>query len=247
MMRESLKPDNRTHMDLLAFDTSTERLSVAVQARARVLTHEGAGGAQASRTRIPALLDLLARAGTSLDRLDAIVFGQGPGSFTGLRTACAVAQGLALGARSGAGVPVLPVPTLMAVAEEARQACGCTQVLATLDARMGEVYAADCVWDDREQLWHLPGEARLLAPEAVCVPPGWTLAGNADAAYGQGLAPTAARVVALPTAQALLRLAPALIARGGAVAADRALPLYVRDKVAQTTAEREAARMEHGA
>jgi len=230
-------------MPLLAFDTSTEHLSVAVQVGERVFAHEGAGGAQASHALIPAIERLLAQAGTSLDALQAIVFGQGPGSFTGLRTACAVAQGLAF----GAGVPVLPVPTLMAVAEEARQAHGCTRVLAALDARMDEVYAAGFTWDEARRLWQPQGEVRLLAPQAVVVPAGWTLAGNAAPVYGQRLAPAAQRVSALPTATALLRMAPALIAHGGAVAAERALPLYVRDKVAQTTAEREAARAERGA
>lgn len=229
-------------MHLLAFDTSTEHLSIAVQAGGRVLGHDGAGGAQASHTLIPAIEALLAQAGTALDRLDAIVFGQGPGSFTGLRTACAVAQGLAFGARAGAGVPVLPVPTLMAVAEDARQTSGCTQVLAALDARMGEVYAARFAWEDGPHAWRMDGPMQLLAPEAVAVPPGWTLAGNAVPAYGERLAPAAARVAALPTAAALLRLAPALLARGAAVDAEHALPLYVRDKVAQTTAERAAAR-----
>lgn len=237
-------------MPLLAFDTSTEHLSVAVQVGERVWAHEGEGGARASHTLIPAIEGLLAQAGTSLDALDAIVFGQGPGSFTGLRTACAVAQGLAFGARAGAGVPVLPLPTLMAVAEQARQACGCTQVLAALDARMNEVYAARFVWQGDAAIWQMQGDVALLAPEAVRVPRGWTLAGNAAQAYGDRLAPEAShapRVAALPTAAALLRLAPAWLARGAAVAAEQALPLYVRDKVAQTTAEREAARAEHGA
>ena len=184
-------------MHLLAFDTSTEHLSIAVQAGGRVLGHDGAGGAQASHTLIPAIEALLAQAGTALDRLDAIVFGQGPGSFTGLRTACAVAQGLAFGARAGAGVPVLPVPTLMAVAEDARQTSGCTQVLAALDARMGEVYAARFAWEDGPHAWRMDGPMQLLAPEAVAVPPGWTLAGNAVPAYGERLAPAAARVAAL--------------------------------------------------
>ena len=227
-------------MRLLAFDTSTEHLSIAVAVDGRVLTHEGAGGAQASHTLIPGILALLQQTDTALDALDAIVFGQGPGSFTGLRTACAVAQGLAFGARGGAGLPVLPVPTLLAVAEEARAAQGCTRVIATLDARMDEVYTAACAWSAAQQRWTLQGEVQLLAPEAVQVPAGWTLAGNAAAVYGARLAPAATQVAALPTAAALLRLAPALLAAGQAVAADAALPLYVRNKVAQTTAERTA-------
>lgn len=228
-------------MRLLAFDTSTEHLSIAVQVGEHVLAHEGAGGAQASHTLIAAIRALLARAGSGLDDMDAIVFGHGPGAFTGLRTACAVAQGLAFGARSGAGLPVLPVSTLLAVAEDARAGHGCERVLATLDARMGEVYAARCIWQGAGRGWRMEGGVRLVAPEAVDAGAGDIVAGNARAACGERLAPRARHVAALPTAAALLRLAPPLLAAGAGVAAAGALPLYVRDKVAQTTAERAAA------
>ena len=236
-------------MNLLAFDTSTDTLSIAVQAGDAVWQHTGPGGAQTSATLIPSLRALLAQAGLSFATLDAIVFGRGPGSFTGLRTACAVAQGLAFGARGGAGVPVLPVDTLLAVAEEARHQHGCTQVVAVLDARMDEVYVAHCAWQpDQGGMpgvvghWRTDGDFGLCTPEAVQVPAGWTLAGNAQAAYAERLAPNALHASALPTAAALLRLAPALLAAGGAVPASEALPRYIRDKVAQTTAERAALR-----
>lgn len=234
-------------MHLLAFDTSTDTLSIAVQRGTQLWAHSGAGGAQASTTLIPAIRRLLAQAGLTLAEIDTVVFGRGPGSFTGLRTACAVAQGLAFGARGGQGVPVLPVDTLLAVAEEARAEHGCTRVLATLDARMDEVYAAPFEWLEEASTaasghWRAPPDFGLCAPEAVAVPDGWTLAGNARAAYGARLAPGAPQVQSLPTARALLRLAPALLAAGHAVPADAALPRYIRDKVAQTTAEREAAR-----
>lgn len=229
-------------MNLLAFDTSTDTLSIAVQHGGQVYGHSGAGSAQASATLIPAIRALLAQAGLPFDRLDAVVFGRGPGSFTGLRTACAVAQGLAFGARSGQGVPVLPVDTLLAVAEQARAEHGCHRVVTALDARMDEVYTAPFEWQAEAGLWRSPPDFGLCAPEAVQVPPGWTVAGNAQAAYGARLAPQASHVHALPTAAALLRLAPALLAAGGAVPASAALPRYIRDKVAQTTAEREAAK-----
>lgn len=229
-------------MNLLAFDTSTDTLSIAVQHGDAVWQHTGPGGAQASATLIPAVRGLLAQAGLSFGTLEAIVFGRGPGSFTGLRTACAVAQGLAFGAAAGQGVPVLPVDTLLAVAEEARHAHGCTRVVAVLDARMDEVYHARCEWLAHEARWQADADFGLGAPETVPVPEGWTVAGNARAAYGERLAPTAVHVVALPTAGALLRLAPALLAAGQAVPASDALPRYIRDKVAQTTAERAALR-----
>ncbi len=156
-----------------------------------------------------------------------------PGSFTGLRTACSVAQGLAF----GAGVPVLPVDTLMAVAEDAHWRAGVTQVVAVLDARMDEVYWAHYARDPGR--WTRQGGFALGRPESVVIPPQWALAGNACSAYGERW-PEAVRIAALPTAAALLRLAPALLADGQGVPAAAALPLYIRDKVAQTTEERAA-------
>lgn len=222
-------------MKLLAFDTSTEVLSIAVLRGDEVWQHTSAGGPKASTTLIPAVLALLAQANLKLQDLDALAFGCGPGSFTGLRTACSVVQGLAFGANR----PVLPVDTLLAVAEEARVQHGVHQVVAAIDARMDEIYTGRYTWDGQQ--WHAHGDYVLVRPEALEVPAGWTLAGNAVAAYGERLlARTTADVVALPTAAAMLRLAPALLAAGGAVPASEALPLYIRDKVAQTTAERMA-------
>ena len=234
-------------MNLLAFDTSTENLSIALTDGHAVWQHSGAGGAKASATLIPAVLALLAQAGLRLAELDAIAFGAGPGSFTGLRTACSVAQGLAFGAR----LPVLPIDTLLAVAEEARHQQGATHVVAVLDARMDEVYTGRFAWADGhwQSLQSLQGlqaaqaqaDFSLVRPEALDVPAGWTLAGNAMPVYGARFAPRAQAVpdiFALPTATAMLRLAPALLAAGGAVTASEALPRYIRDKVAQTTAER---------
>lgn len=227
-------------MNLLAFDTSTETLSVAVQRGSSVWEHTGPGGAQASHGLLASIQTLLAQAGLELGALDALAFGRGPGSFTGLRTACAVAQGLAFGAGGGRGLRVLPIDTLHAVAEQARHQHGAQQVVAVLDARMDEVYAAHLQW--QQDRWHMPWGPQLCAPEHVPVPAGWTVAGNAQAAYGARLAPEAHHVAALPTARALLQLAPAWLAAGRATDARGALPLYLRDKVAQTTAERAALR-----
>ena len=210
-------------------------MSVAVRSGAApALGHDATGGAQASAALIPAIMQLLDRAGLVVARLDAIVFGRGPGSFTGLRTACSVAQGLGF----GSGVPVLGVDTLLAVAEEARARSGAERVVAVLDARMDEVYSG--AYEHRSGIWQQDAGPRLARPEDVVVPAGWTIAGNAFSAYAARLAGGGARVEALPTAAALLRLAPALIAAGQAVPAARATPLYVRDKVAQTTEERAA-------
>jgi tRNA threonylcarbamoyladenosine biosynthesis protein TsaB len=227
---------------LLAFDTATELLSVGLARAGRVWLHEAAGGAAASKTLIPAIRRLLDDAGVALHELDAIVFGRGPGAFTGLRTACSVAQGLGFGAAK----PVLPVDTLLAVAESAREGDAPQRVWALLDARMNEIYAAHYAFDGvRWQALEAPmlttpdvlnARWRAAAPECV--------AGNAIAAFGDRLVTGDARRVpqALPHAAALLALAPALLESGAAVDAALALPLYVREKVAQTTAERDAAR-----
>ena len=241
---------------LLALDTSTDVLSLGLvespvspapdtpQLPAHTWLHTGAGGSQSSATLIPEVLRLLQQAGRSLQQLDAIVVGIGPGSFTGLRTACAVAQGLAL----GANLPVLPVSTLLAVAEDwrHRQAAHRQQgrVWALLDARMGEIYAACWQWktdDGGCVCWHSVHAPVLVAPEDLLALPGLdekadALAGNVQAVYGPHLPLPVA--VAGPTAAALLRLAPTLLSQGLAVDAALVLPHYVRDKVAQTTAER---------
>ena len=244
-------------MNLLAFDTGTDVMSVAVArtvgARVQQWQHTAAGGAKASTDLIPAILDLLRQADLRLGDLQAICFGSGPGSFTGLRTACSVAQGLAF----GVNVPVLPVDSLLAVAEEARhaglQAHAQGVVTALLDARMDEMYAATYAWD-AGQWTELQGSA-LVKPEDLrqlspAVPAQkmqpWVMAGNVFAVYGERVAqgdPAGAgalRLQALPTACAMLRLAPRLLAEGKAVAAEDALPRYIRDKVAKTTAERAA-------
>ena len=227
-------------MKLLAFDTSTDQMSIAVQHGSRLLEHTSKGGAQASGTMIGAIESLMRQTDLTYPQLDAIVFGRGPGSFTGLRTACAVAQGLAF----GAGIKVLPVDTLLAVAQEARMQ-GATQahILAALDARMGEVYANH--YEFNSTLRTIDAGYMLKKPqELMCISPQTTLlAGNIRPALDTQLSPEILALPdlhCLPTARALLALTPRLIAEGGLVDAEHALPLYVRDKVAQTTAERQS-------
>ncbi|EGI75384.1 tRNA (adenosine(37)-N6)-threonylcarbamoyltransferase complex dimerization subunit type 1 TsaB [Hylemonella gracilis] len=230
-------------MKLLALDTTTDQLSVALTRDGQVWQHQGAGAAQASVALIPAIDNLMAQAGLRYAELDAIAFGSGPGAFTGLRTACAVAQGLAY----GASVPVLPVDSLLTLVEEARARhapqAQTLRVLALLDARMDELYAAPYRYADGQ--WQRQAPFALHAPEALPAWQGDALAGNVFAAYGERLAWPASvpRWSALPLATAMLRLAPALLAQGGAVRAEDALPQYVRDKVAKTTEERLRERM----
>lgn len=228
----------------MAFDSATEHLSIALQVGERVWSCEPAGGAQASSTLIPGVMDLLAQAGIGLRDLDAIAYGRGPGAFTGLRTACSVAQGLAFGADK----PVLPIDTLLAVAEDARQSAegeALDDVWVVMDARMDEIYAAHAVYGSG--VWRWKAAPCLCTPEQLNA---WwhgaaprAVAGTALAAFGERLACGTARRLpqALPRARAMLPLAATLWAQGGAVEAAQALPLYVRDKVAQTMAERAAA------
>ena len=218
---------NGAFSKLLAFDTSTETMFIALTDGQQTWQHTAEGGAKTSAALIPAIMALLKEANLTLQQLDAIVFGRGPGSFTGLRTACSVAQGLAFGA---GGIQVLPVDTLLAVAEEARFSSGSEKIQSVLDARMGEVYAASYTYKNR--IWDVNSEIHLCKPEALRIESGFHLAGNC--------LDDANRINALPTATAMLRLAPSMLAVGLAVPADQALPLYVRDKVAQTTAERQA-------
>jgi tRNA threonylcarbamoyladenosine biosynthesis protein TsaB len=236
-------------MKLLAFDTSADQMTIAVSrddgAAAGLWALQGEGGAKASAGLIAGVLDLMRQAGLELRELDAICFGCGPGYFTGLRTACAVAQGLAF----GANVPVLPVNSLLTVAEDARQnmksASDRLRVHAMLDARMDEIYSA--VFDYADGAWSEVHPAVLASPEAIAIAAqadGSTIAaGNVFGVYGPrlgGIQAGVPSVVAAPMASALLRLAPQLLAAGKAVPAEQALPTYVRDKVAQTTAERAA-------
>jgi tRNA threonylcarbamoyladenosine biosynthesis protein TsaB len=225
---------------LLAFDTATERISIALAAGDRIWSHEGEGGARASATFLPAVMGLLAEAGVGVGALDAIAFGRGPGAFTGLRVACSVAQGLAFGAAR----PVLPIDTLLALAEDARAGAATFAVWALLDARMGEIYAAEYAFDAHG--WDVRTAPMLTTPQVLerlwqARAPG-VVAGNALVAFGSGLDCGGARRMpeAAPRATGMLALARALWSAGGAVDPALALPLYLRDKVAQTTAEREA-------
>lgn len=229
---------------ILAIETSSELASCALLnsaagADAPVLTRESSGVRTHSQSVLPMVQALLAEAGIPLSGCDAIAFGAGPGSFTGVRTACGVAQGLAF----GAGKPVLPLVTLEAMAEACRARTGATDVLAVLDARMNEVYWAQYRWSGA---WEVVREPVLCAPEAVApeAVPGLAACGNGFAAYPQAFDgkdfAAGAHVDILPHARELAVLGVAALAGGQAVPADQAQPLYLRNKVAYTSAERQA-------
>lgn len=233
----------------LALDSSAGVLSVAIGPAGgdALAWHVGAGGPQASATLLPVVGALLQQVGWRLAELDGIVLAHGPGSFTGLRTACAVVQGLAVAARPG-GLPVLPLSTLLAVAESARQrhapAAAALRVHAALDARMDEVYVASYAWDAAHG-WSELAAPRLSRPQDLPSDAGALHAGNVAAVYA-GRLPLAWQgepaAHTEPCARALLRLAAAGVHRGGCVAASAAQPLYVRNKVALTVDEQAALR-----
>ena len=262
---------------ILALETSTEYCSVALlivpaelvclpslrpaveglppdlPAGVRVFCRHEHTGAVSSTLLLPAVQALFKQAGLALSACSAIAFGAGPGSFTGLRTATGVAQGLAFALQ----IPVVAVGTLMACAEAAHAAdpdAAC--VLAALDARMDQVYWALFAADAETALgWRVLQSESLDAPQAVeaqvasrlsSMPQAFTLAGNAAAAFGPRLSVAAqARTLAelaLPHAVPVALLGWRAWRAGLALPAEQAAPLYVRDKVAQTTAEREAAK-----
>jgi len=204
------------------------------------MSRETAGVRTHSQSVLPMVQELLREAGVKLADCDAIAFGAGPGSFTGVRTACGVAQGLAF----GAGLPVLPMVTLEALAEACRARSGATEVLAVLDARMNEVYWAQYRYADGA--WTAVRAPALSAPQDVSpqLVPGLAACGNGFAAYPEAFAGKDFAVHAisdmLPHARDMAVLGVAALADGLAVPADQAQPLYLRNKVAYTSAERQA-------
>ena len=244
----------------LAIETSTDMLSLAITSTqgdtSEVWGHTSQGGVKSSQLVLPEIVRLMEEAQICFTDLTAVVFGKGPGSFTGLRTACSVAQGLAF----GAGVPVLPIDTLLAVAEDARYQSAqqkqqqtqqqpeqlpeeAKRFFVAMDARMHQVYTAAYEWRSEWQCVQAPS---VLSPEDICVPTEWkdldfTTVGNAWDTFATRWPTTLSvkHMHAMPTAQALLRLAPVAFEQGLAVPPEQALPIYIRDKVAQTTQERE--------
>jgi len=238
---------------LLALDSSTESLAVAVSDGDRAWTRTVTGGAQASSRILPLAFEGLAELGLAVAQLDAVAFAAGPGAFTGLRCACAVAQGLAFAAAK----PVLAIDSLMIVAESARQqqADDVVDLWVAMDARMQEVYAAryravghDIVRTDLDVRWQVLSAPALYAAPALAArwraEPPRAVAGNALAVLGERLpVGDAVRLTAgIDRATALLELSRQAFAAGAGIAPHLAAPLYLRDKVALTTDEREAAR-----
>jgi tRNA threonylcarbamoyladenosine biosynthesis protein TsaB len=224
-------------MRLLAFETATRRLSVALWQDGELIERAEDIPTAGSQRLLPWVHELLAEAALTLSQIDGIAFGAGPGGFTGLRLACGVAQGLAY----GIDCPVVPVSTLETLA----LVSGNGQVWTCLDARMNEVYSA---------AYEVDGDSVTQLMMPVCMPPASVPVPDCTGAWGVGdgfgrygpllLArkPDLAglRADLFPSASAVLRLAAPAFVRGKGVCAALAQPVYVRDKVALTTEERMA-------
>jgi tRNA threonylcarbamoyladenosine biosynthesis protein TsaB len=218
-------------MRFAAIETSTQWCSVALWSDGEVASLECFAGQRHSELVLPMLQRLLGLQKMSLQELHCVAFGAGPGSFTGLRIACALAQGLAL----PRALPVLGVSTLEALAQES----GARRVAACIDARMREVYYS--ALEKEGARWREVIPAQCLAPQAVPRPAGegWVGCGSGFEAYGDlGFARTLPQVH--PTAAAVAALAAPRFAAGEGVDAALAAPVYLRDKVALTKEEQAA-------
>ncbi len=222
---------------LLAIDTSTEACSAALLCDGQVHARYQLAPREHGRLILNMIDEVLADAGLSLKQLDALAFGRGPGAFTGVRIATGVIQGLAF----GADLPVLPVSSLAALAQGAARLHGATRALAALDARMGEIYWGVYQRDAAGSMVEIESE-RVCPAQSIEAPAGtdWFGVGSGFAAYatilrerlGDSLAACAPDEY--PQAQDVAVLGAAAFARGEAVSAELALPVYLRDNVVQT-------------
>jgi tRNA threonylcarbamoyladenosine biosynthesis protein TsaB len=223
-------------MNILALDASTENCSAAVWRDGAVFERSARAGQSHSEMLIAMADAVMSEAGITLPHVTGIAFGAGPGSFTGLRVACAVAQGLAF----SSDIPLAGIGTLQAMAA----GCGADAVVCCLDARMGEVYHAAYRRDGG--VFAGVSAPRVCAPAAVPeLPPGrWTACGSGFAAYGDVLRQRYGAQLEtvidglVPQARDIARLAVPVFAAGGGICADAAAPLYIRDRVALKTSER---------
>lgn len=227
-------------MNLLAFDTSTEYLSLAILKNDALFSYNVLAGQSHSKIILPQVQAILNEAQLSLSDLNGIVFGAGPGSFTGVRIAAGVAQGLGF----GQNLPVIGVCTLQALAESS----GAHRVIACLDARMGEIYHAayvkDCVNDSTS--WRAERLPSLFKPDDLPAVDGvdWVGAGSGWQTYTETLKHKYSHQLIstqpslLPTARAMLNIAAPKFAAGLGLPASEAMPIYIRNRVALKSSER---------
>src|SRR5450830_504322 len=230
---------------ILAIETSTELASAALLHGDELIARESLGVQTHSETILPMVQQLLAQAGIALSRCDAIAFGSGPGFFTGVRTACGVVQGLAF----GGDLPVIPVVTLEAMAQACLEVTQASEVLAILDARMGEVYWAQYRY--QADGWTAVTEPTLSAAIHVQAQGHVQACGNGLTAYAADFASQAFAAAGLallmPHAAQVATLGRRAFSQGKTIGLQDAQPLYLRNKVALTTAERQVRDLAKGA
>lgn len=223
-------------MRILAIDTATEACSVALWNDGTTFAHFELCPREHTQRILPLVRAALADADVKLTDLDALAFGRGPGSFTGVRIGIGIAQGLALGAE----LPMIGVSTLATMAQGAWRKTGATRVLAAIDARMGEVYWAE-YQRDADGVWHGEETEAVLKPEAVSdrlqqLDGSWAMVGTGWGAWPELAANSPLTLtdgeMLLPTAEDMLPIARQLFAAQKWVAVEQAEPVYLRNEVA---------------
>ena len=222
-------------MNILAIDTATEACSAALLIHGDVREQFVVAPRKHSELILPMAEALLAEAGITLRQLDALAFGRGPGSFTGIRIATGVIQGIAL----GTGLPVVPVSTLAAIAQGVYRERGSERVIAAIDARMGEIYWGCFRLNNEKCMESVTGEG-IYKPDSIPVPEiaAWAAAGSAWNTYAVELEKLITYPLShvdgeyLPHAQDIAQLAAYGYQQGLAVPGEQAQPVYLRDQVA---------------
>lgn len=217
---------------ILALDTATEACSVALSYQGNISTVDELSPRTHTQRILPMIDELLQKAGITINHVDTLVFGRGPGSFTGVRVGVGIAQGLAL----GANLPVVGVSNLLTMAEQAYQQLGAKEVVALIDARMGEVYFAQYLHD--ENGWHTVVNEQVCSPESAITQIQTTkqlaVVGTGWSAYRQfteaGLDVICTEIT-LPSAQFMLALAQSEIEQGNTQSAFEIEPVYLRNEV----------------
>lgn len=233
-------------MKLLALDTATEACSAALYLDGEISQRYEIAPRKHSSLLLPMVDDLIKQAGIKKTDLDALAFGRGPGSFMGVRIATGVAQGIAF----SLSLPLVPVSSLAAIARVSYNESGASHVACAIDARMAEVYwgCYQCLDDG---IPTLIGEEKVIPPDQISLPDGnsWVGAGTGWGSYAEQMKPAAGdRLISiktdcLPSAKAIAQLAVKSFEAGHTVSAAQALPVYLRNKVAKTTAEREQGKL----
>jgi len=227
-------------MNILAIDTATEACSAALLVDGQVTAIYQLAPREHSSLILKMIEQLLSQAKLPIKQLDAIAFGQGPGSFMGLRIAAGVVQGIAF----AHDIPVIPVSTLKAIAQRACEQTGCGQVLTAIDARMDEVYWASYRLEQGH--WQLDGQECVISPDKIQLPQmlpeddgTWVGAGTGWGSYKDRLLSAANSKLptiltdCLPSAEVIVKLAAEEYSAGNMVKAAEAIPVYLRNNVAK--------------